>query len=47
MKSKEFVDFLHNGPFVILYKGSADFSKFLAEQDELMGVLMKEAGVTK
>ncbi len=47
VKSKEFVDFMHNGPFVILYKGSADFSKFLAEQDELMGVLMKEAGITK
>ena len=28
-------------------KGSADFSKFLAEQDALMGVLMKEAGTTK
>ena len=47
VKSKEFVDFMHRGPFGILYKGSADFSKFLAEQDALMGVLMKEAGITK
>jgi tripartite-type tricarboxylate transporter receptor subunit TctC len=47
VRSKEFVDFMNHGPFRILYKGSADFSKFLAEQDELMGVLMREAGVTK
>jgi tripartite-type tricarboxylate transporter receptor subunit TctC len=47
VKSKEFVDFMKHGPFGILYKGPADFSRFLAEQDELMGVLMKEAGVTK
>ena len=47
VKSKEFVDFMHGGPFGILYKGSADFGKFLAEQDELMGVLMKELGTTK
>jgi tripartite-type tricarboxylate transporter receptor subunit TctC len=47
VKSKGFVDFMKNGPFGILYKGSADFSKFLAEQDELMGVLTKEAGITK
>jgi len=47
VKSKEFVNFMHKGPFGILYKGSADFGKFLAEQDELMGVLMKEAGTTK
>jgi tripartite-type tricarboxylate transporter receptor subunit TctC len=47
VRSKEFVDFMNHGPFGILYKGSADFSKFLAEQDELMGVLTKEAGITK
>ncbi len=45
--SKAFVESMRSGPFGILYKGSADFGKFLAEQDELMGVLMKEAGVTK
>ena len=47
VKSRAFVEFMHNGPFGILYKGSADFSKFLAEQDELMGVMTKEAGITK
>jgi putative tricarboxylic transport membrane protein len=47
VRSKEFVDLMNHGPFRILYKGSADFSQFLAEQDELMGVLMREAGVTK
>ncbi len=38
---------MNQGSFGILYKGSADFGKFLAEQDELMGVLAKEAGITK
>jgi tripartite-type tricarboxylate transporter receptor subunit TctC len=47
VKSKEFVDFMHSGPFGILYKGSADFGRFLAEQDELMGALMKDAGVAR
>jgi tripartite-type tricarboxylate transporter receptor subunit TctC len=47
VKSKEFVDFMNQGSFGIVYKGSADFGKFLAEQDELMGVLTKEAGITK
>lgn len=45
VKSKEFVEFMNDGPFTILHKTSADFSKFLAEQDALMGVLMKEAGI--
>ncbi len=47
VKSKEFVDFMKGGPFGILYKPSAEFAKFLAEQDETFGVLMKEAGITK
>jgi tripartite-type tricarboxylate transporter receptor subunit TctC len=47
VKSKEFVDFMKAGPFGILYKPSGEFAKFLAEQDETMGVLMKEAGLTK
>ena len=34
-------------PSVSVYKGSADFGKFLAEQDDLMGILMKEAAITK
>jgi tripartite-type tricarboxylate transporter receptor subunit TctC len=47
VQSKEFIDFMNKGPFGILYKPAADFGKFLAEQDETMGVLMKEAGLTK
>lgn len=47
VKSKDFVDFMKNGPFGILYKPSAEFGKFLAEQDETFGVLMKEVGVAK
>jgi tripartite-type tricarboxylate transporter receptor subunit TctC len=47
VKGKEFVDFMNKGPFGILYKPSAEFGKFLAEQDETMGVLMKDAGITK
>jgi len=47
VKSKEFVDFMKGGPFGILYKPSAEFAKFLAEQDATFGVLMKEAGITK
>jgi tripartite-type tricarboxylate transporter receptor subunit TctC len=47
MKSKDFVDFMSKAPFGILYKPSAEFAKFLTEQDETMGVLMKEAGLTK
>jgi tripartite-type tricarboxylate transporter receptor subunit TctC len=47
VKSKEFTDFMKDGPFGILYKPSAEFAKFLAEQDATFGVLMKEAGITK
>jgi len=47
VKSKEFVDFMKGGPFGILYKPSAEFAKFLADQDATFGVLMKEAGITK
>jgi tripartite-type tricarboxylate transporter receptor subunit TctC len=47
VKSKEFTDFMKAGPFGILYKPSGEFGKFLAEQDETMGILMKEAGLTK
>ncbi len=47
VKSKEFTDFMNAGPFGILYKPSAESGKFLAEQDEIFGVLMKEAGLTR
>lgn len=47
VKTKAYTDFMNAAPFGILYKGSADFAKFLAEQDQTMGGLMKEAGLTK
>jgi tripartite-type tricarboxylate transporter receptor subunit TctC len=47
VRSKEFTDFMGAAPFGILWKPSGDFAKFLAEQDQTMGVLMKEAGLTK
>jgi hypothetical protein len=33
--------------FGIWYKPSAEFDKFLAEQDETKGKIMKEAGLIK
>jgi tripartite-type tricarboxylate transporter receptor subunit TctC len=47
VRSKEFTDFMNAGPFGILWKPSAEFARFLEEQDRTMGVLMKEAGLTK
>jgi len=47
VNTKAYTDFMSAAPFGILYKGSADFARFLAEQDQTMGVLMKEAGLTK
>ena len=47
VKSKDFVDFMKGGPFGVLYKPSAEFATFLAEQDATFGVLMKEAGIAK
>jgi tripartite-type tricarboxylate transporter receptor subunit TctC len=45
--SKEFSDFMKAGPFGVLYKGSREFARFLEEEDRNMGILMKEAGLTK
>jgi tripartite-type tricarboxylate transporter receptor subunit TctC len=47
VRSKEFIEFMQKAPFGVLYKGSRDFAAFLEEQDRTMGVLMKEAGLTK
>jgi tripartite-type tricarboxylate transporter receptor subunit TctC len=47
VKSKEFTDFMSAAPFGILWKPSKEFAPFLAEQDQTMGALMKEAGLTK
>jgi tripartite-type tricarboxylate transporter receptor subunit TctC len=47
LKTKEFTDFMNAGPFGVLWKPSKEFAGFLAEQDQTMGTLMKEAGLTK
>jgi tripartite-type tricarboxylate transporter receptor subunit TctC len=47
VKTAEFQEFMKNGPFGVLYKPSGEFAKFLAEQDETFGGLMKEAGIAK
>jgi tripartite-type tricarboxylate transporter receptor subunit TctC len=47
VKGKDFTDFMNAAPFGVLWKPSAEFGRFMAEQDESMGALMKEAGVTK
>jgi len=47
VESREFVDFMKAAPFGILWKPSAEFARFLEEQDRTMGALMKEAGLTR
>ncbi len=47
MKSVEFVDFMKKNGFGILWKPSGEFGRFMAEQDEAMGKLMKEVGLVK
>ena len=47
VKSAEFVDFMKNRGFGILYKGSTDFAGFMAQGDAAMGVLMKDVGLAK
>ncbi len=47
VKSQEFVDFMKNRGFGILYKGSKAFATFMAEGDAAMGTLMKEVGLAK
>lgn len=46
-KSPEFAKFMKDSGFGVLYKPSGEFGKFLAEQDEAMGKLMKEVGLVK
>lgn len=45
--SPQFKDFMQKNGFGILYKPSADFDKFMAQEDEIKGKLMKEAGIAK
>ncbi len=45
--SQAFKDFMKNNGFGILFKPSAEFDKFMAQEDETKGKLMKEAGIAK
>lgn len=47
VKSADFTDFMKKNGFGILWKPAADYGKFMAEQDEAMGKLMKEVGLAK
>jgi tripartite-type tricarboxylate transporter receptor subunit TctC len=47
VKSSEFADFMKKNGFGILWKPSAEFARFLAENDEAMGKLMREVGIVK
>ncbi len=47
VKSAEFSDFMKKNGFGILSKPAAEFGKFMAEQDDSMGKLMKEVGLVK
>jgi putative tricarboxylic transport membrane protein len=46
-KSAEFTEFMKKNGFGVMWKPSADYGKFMAEQDEAMGKLMKEVGLAK
>jgi len=43
--SDKFKDFMKKNGFGVLYKGSGDFAKFLADMDTSNGKIMQEAGI--
>jgi tripartite-type tricarboxylate transporter receptor subunit TctC len=45
--SQQFKDFMQNNGFGIWFKPAAEFDKFMAQEDEVKGELMKEAGIVK
>lgn len=45
--TKEFKDFMQKNGFGIIYRPAAEFDKFMAQEDEIKGKLMKEAGIAK
>jgi tripartite-type tricarboxylate transporter receptor subunit TctC len=47
VQDKEFIDFMNKNGFGILYKPAHEFGPFLAEQDKIMGQLMKDVGIIK
>ena len=46
-QSPEYLDFMKKNGFGIRWIGTSEFGRFLAEQDEAMGKLMKEVGLVK
>ncbi len=44
-ESKDFKDFMDGKGYGMIWRGSADYTTFMAQQDESMGVVMKEAGI--
>jgi tripartite-type tricarboxylate transporter receptor subunit TctC len=47
VKTPEFVEFMKNRGYGVLYKPSKEFAQFMAEGDRSMGQLMKEVGLAK
>ena len=47
LNSPQFKEFMQKNGFGIWYKPAAEFDKFLAQEDEVKGKLMKEAGITQ
>jgi tripartite-type tricarboxylate transporter receptor subunit TctC len=47
MANDQFKKFMKDRGYGILWKPSAEFDKFMAEEDEVKGKIMKEAGLTK
>lgn len=45
VQADEFVEFMQNNGFGIMWRNAQDFAAFMAEQDELMGALMKDLGL--
>jgi tripartite-type tricarboxylate transporter receptor subunit TctC len=43
----QFKEFMKKNGYGTVYKSSGDFDKFMASEDESMGKLMKEMGLTK
>mgnify|MGYP001034323770 FL=1 len=45
--SDEYVEFMQNNGFGVVYRDSKAFSEFVAEQDAMFGKLMKDLGLTQ
>ncbi len=45
--SDEYVEFMRNNGFGVVYRDSKAFSEFVAEQDAMFGKLMKDLGLTQ